>query len=198
MTSPTIHFDEENHIYIVNGEVKRSVTQILKDAGIINYDGVSEYYRDRGTAIHKGCELLAQGWLDWDTVHPDYEPYLRRFEKMIEGFEYVDSEVPVYHSGMDYCGTYDLSLKRGGLRYLCEIKTSKSPADWWGLQVAAYDHALYWKADGILLFSLGNDSVYAAKDRFIRNTATWIDIFNNTFNLSEWKKDRNRRYMVKV
>jgi hypothetical protein len=194
-----IHFDEATHIYRVNGEVKRSVTQILKDVGIINYDGVPDYYRDRGTAIHRGCELLAQGYLDWSTVHEDYLPCLKRFEVFMKDYEYVSSEQVLYCPTMDYCGTFDLLVrdKKSGDISIVDIKTSKTPADWWGLQLAAYAYAADFEYQSLKVFSLGNNAIYRDGKQWAANMATWEQIIDGTFNLAAWKSNRTRRNMVK-
>jgi hypothetical protein len=90
-----ILFDEQSHTYTVSGEVKRSVTGVLRDAGICDYRGVDDYYRDRGTLVHEYCELLAQGWLDLDDyIREDCLPYVKTFKALISqlGLSYVSSE----------------------------------------------------------------------------------------------------------
>lgn len=76
-----IKFISDGHIYEVQRAdgsvfVPPSVTQIIQ-ASTYNTD---PWYALRGTAIHKGCELIVRGELDWSTVEPDIQPYLEAFE----------------------------------------------------------------------------------------------------------------------
>jgi hypothetical protein len=113
-----IHFDDATHTYTVTAylddvilwvEVKRSVTQIMRDAGLLgDYDGIPQHYMDRGTRVHDACELVAQGWITSSDVESDIKVYIESFESIVEalGLSYVDSETPCYYAEYqcDKCG----------------------------------------------------------------------------------------------
>jgi hypothetical protein len=104
-----IHLNEDTHTYTVNGEVKQSVTQTLKSVGITeDYSSIDPYYRDRGTAVHTGCTLLAQGFLDWETVEDDCLPFIKTFKRIMDDLklEYVSAEELCYDPKY-YCQNCD-------------------------------------------------------------------------------------------
>jgi hypothetical protein len=100
-----ITFNEETHEYKVDGVVKKSVTQLLKEAGIIDYEGVDEYYRLRGTYVHEACALYAQGWLDWSSLSSDILPFVENFKCLYDRLRlsYVSAEVPSYIDNVYWC-----------------------------------------------------------------------------------------------
>lgn len=190
-----VMFDEENHIYRVDGVVKPSVTQVLKDAGMMSgYDDIPEYYRDRGDRVHEACALYAQGWLDWDSVTGDIEPYIRTFRDIYDslGVEYLSAEEPCYDPELGVCGKYDLLVSAEGEKVLIEIKTGSFPM-WGGIQIAAYKRMT--GAEFGLGLELKTGKVYEANEGFYKNELTWKAICDGSFNLEAWSRNRNRRYM---
>lgn len=191
-----IEFDEEDHIYKVDGIVKPSVTQTLRGAGIVDdYSNLDPYYADRGTAAHTGCTLLAQGFLDWATVSDDVRPYVETFESIVKrmGMTYVSAEEPCYDKEYDICGTYDLIMMWNGARTLTELKTGAFPM-WGGLQLASYERMV--DVENVLGIELkGSGKAYIKADDFLSNYLVLDDIFNGTFDLDKWKSNRSRRHM---
>src|SRR6516225_10876900 len=63
-----LKFDEETHVYTVNGEELPSVTQILKAARLIDYSMIPQPILQaaahRGSAVHQILELLDNDLLD--------------------------------------------------------------------------------------------------------------------------------------
>ena len=57
-----LEFDKENHIYLKDGVILKSVTQILKELFPLKYDGIPEnilYEKARyGTELHKFIEII--------------------------------------------------------------------------------------------------------------------------------------------
>jgi len=108
-------FDEENHIYTVDGEVKPSVSGILEATGISDFSFIPEadreWYFQRGTFVHLAMELLLQDRLNWDTVDSRIIGYVRAGEKFIKdtGFKAICIERPLYHPDFDFCGTPDVT-----------------------------------------------------------------------------------------
>src|SRR3990167_2311324 len=95
-------YDDDTHVYTLNGSPIPSNTRILEAGGITNYDDVPkdrlEYAKNRGKAVHKAAELHLNGMLDRYTLHQDVAPYLEgfvRFEKL-SGFKSLMTETPIY------------------------------------------------------------------------------------------------------
>lgn len=107
-----IQFDEQNHLYLVNGVVYPSVTQIMEPMSLMLYKNIPgstlNTAADRGTRTHEQISnYVNYGILEKD---PDNEAYLDAFldfERMYSP-EWVASEYRVYHRIMRYAGTMDL------------------------------------------------------------------------------------------
>lgn len=131
-----ITFDEENHIYKVNGDVILSVTQELKVGGIApDYDMVDvdvlEKARLRGNAIH--CQV--EDWINHNEPADSEEAiqiidYLKKVLDVDENGNYVDviSEGTIYSQNKikPFVGRFDILAKIGGEYTLFDIKTNKS------------------------------------------------------------------------
>lgn len=137
-----IEFDPALHEYRYNGQRIRSVTQILKDAGLIDDRWFSEEARDRGSAVHDLCEQYAKGTrhdavgramesLEYINAFAawcqDYQTYALRCEQVVWG------EV----NGERYGGKFDLLSLVSGRRVLIDLKTGAS-AKWHNIQLAGY------------------------------------------------------------
>jgi hypothetical protein len=193
-----IHFDEENHRYTVNGEVKQSVTRIMRGAGLLgDYDSIPQHYMDRGTRVHDACELVAQGWITGDEVDDDIKVYVKTFERLMFelGLSYVDSEVPCYDPEYDYCGKFDLIMMWNGKKTLVELKTSKVDM-FHGIQIAAYERMV--DVEDVLGIELKTGYVFTKAPDWHLNHEAWRDICTGFFDLEEWKKYKKRRRMTRI
>jgi hypothetical protein len=73
-------FEPETHTYRVKGKKIPSVSQILQKVGLTkNYEGVDNYYRDRGVATHLAIRYHLEGVLDPKSLDPAVEPHFRAF-----------------------------------------------------------------------------------------------------------------------
>jgi hypothetical protein len=182
------------HVYTVDGEVKQSVTQMLKSVGIVECSGIPEYYADRGTAVHDYCTLYVQGWLDWTEVRKDCLPFVRTFQRLVWelGLSYVSAEQPSYDPEYDICGKYDLIMMWKGKRVLVELKTTDFPM-WGGLQLASYERMV--EVDDVMGMALKEGKVYVKADDYQKNHDTLADIHSGFFDLARWKANRKRRHM---
>jgi hypothetical protein len=122
-SSHLVTFDPELHEYRVKatGEVVPSVTQVLKDTGVsVDFDELSEFgsrirkaievKRDIGTALHADAHAYDDHDLDWSTVHPEVEPYLKAWVAFRENYPHLQPagrERVVYHPALKYAGTLD-------------------------------------------------------------------------------------------
>ena len=155
-----MNFDPALHEYSDGGVIIRSVTQILKAAGMIDDRWFSEEARDRGSAVHTLCERYAHG-IRFDNAGRALASleYVNAFARFVEDFGVyaIDTETMIEGEidGHRYAGKYDLMAEIQGKRVLIDIKTG-AKAKWHPVQLAAYamqskPHSamdLYLKANG--------------------------------------------------
>lgn len=140
-------FDASAHEYRDGETIIRSVTQILSDAGVIDYKWSNREAMERGSAVHELAERYAQGiredkkgraidGLEW--VKPFAEwmavsgAYALETEAMVSGLI----------NGHRYAGRFDLLALINGKRVLVDIKTGGG-AKWHPAQLAAYSMARF-------------------------------------------------------
>lgn len=137
-----LEFDEDGHIYLVNGVVVPSVSQLLNFKFKNKYDGISEKVlkraADKGTELHEAIEMYCRFGLEKDLVE------LRNFKFLQKqyNFEVVENEVPViiyYRKKPVAAGRLDLVLKEGKDLILADIKrTSVLDKEYLGYQLNLY------------------------------------------------------------
>jgi len=110
LNSFAVDFDEEQHIYKIDGIVIPSVTQILLAENFIDDTWFDEYSRDKGSMVHLACHYDLAGELDEDSLDDEIRPYLSAFRKFMadSGLKVERSEVPGVNSTHLYCGTPDI------------------------------------------------------------------------------------------
>lgn len=142
-----LEFDEESHVYLLNGVQIPSVTQLMKPLTEKDYQDIPQWRldkaADKGTAVHEGIEI----WLQYgiDDVPDEYSGYLDAFKKWWTDSkaELIDTEVRVYHKTKKYAGTCDLLCKLDGKITLVDYKTSvKVKKKSGGVQLEGYVQAL--------------------------------------------------------
>ena len=142
-------FDAPAHHYFWNGVRVPNVTSIL--APLTDYSkiprGQLERARQQGIAVHKMVELDCKGDLDTDALPEWMAGHFAAWEKFKAeiDFELWSSEQPVYHKGMSYAGTLDLTGMPCNLKHkdaaLIDVKRSFYAGPVIGLQLAAYEKA---------------------------------------------------------
>lgn len=148
-------FSAHDHAYRVDGVRLPSVTQILQGAGLASYDAVVpdllERKRQIGTAVHAWTARFDAPGADeaalWDeAIGSLIEPYCLAWAEFREqsGFQpgLIEHMFAAEHHGMRYAGTADRAGRLNDSDYVVELKTSASPARWWGLQLMGYAVAL--------------------------------------------------------
>jgi hypothetical protein len=141
-------FNEAKHEYSHGDRVVPSVTQILKEVGIIDDRFFTDDARERGSAVHKTIEAYIK--YGDEGCHPLLAGYLgayRRFEAELRP-EIIESESLLFYSqgGIHYAGTGDIfCILDHQLTYL-DFKTGGKDK-WHALQTAAYSEA-YWQQSG--------------------------------------------------
>ena len=139
-------FDELKHEYRHKGNVVPSVTQILQGAGLIDLsmvkEGVLEYRKQLGTAVHRATELYDNNDLVMEDLDPRIKPYLDgwiKFRAEVD-FGVEANELRLFHPKYQYAGTLDRVGTIFGKRSLVDLKTGLVYASY-GAQTAAYKEA---------------------------------------------------------
>ena len=141
-----LDFEEEHHVYKLNGVVIPSVSTIMKPLSASLYDGVdSEIMRkaaERGTAVHNAIEnYLKFGIVD---IAPEYQGYMDSFLAWYEenDVQPLATESRVYHKTLRYAGTADMPAIVNGKVICIDYKTSASVNKMLtGIQLEAYAKA---------------------------------------------------------
>lgn len=109
---PELEFEENCHIYRLDGSEIPSVSRVMEPLSKANYSGISEKVLDRaaskGTSVHNSIEIYVKyGIID---VNPEHKSYFDGFLDWWEEVqpEVVGSEIRVYHKILQYAGTIDL------------------------------------------------------------------------------------------
>lgn len=139
-----IIFSEEDHTYTMRGKHYISVTGVFKDTLGDPFASVPEdrleFARQRGIAVHAAMALLVRGKLDWKTVDPRIEGYVRageRFERECPGKSmYVEKRMVIPE--MELAGTPDVVRFIRGHRSLVDYKTGQQMTKRAKLQTAGY------------------------------------------------------------
>lgn len=132
-----LEFDKENHIYLKDGIILKSVTQILKELFPLKYDGIPEnilYEKARyGTELHKFIEIIEKKKPKRPLAYIKryYNPNIYQIESLKDYLEIkkkyniqiTDSEKMVVYKDI-YCGTLDLKGTVGNKKAIIDIKTT--------------------------------------------------------------------------
>lgn len=166
------------------------VTGILAAAGLIDTQWFTENACDRGTAVHRACQYFDEGALDWSTVGPEIEGYVRAYGQWrqdsgltMEGW----IECPMKDPRGLYCGTADRILTARP-RWLVDLKTG-GHFPWHALQLAAYVNMLpdpysYRR----LTVYLAADGKYTVKEYPRAEYAADLAVFMSALNVANFKR----------
>ena len=117
------------------------VTKVIAAAGLIDTAFMTEFDRERGSALHQCAAYLLDGTLDRASVDPAIANRLAQFEKfMVHGPRPVAVEAEVWSESFRYAGRLDMVAEWGTGLAIFDIK-GPTRAAWHGLQLAAYQHA---------------------------------------------------------
>lgn len=133
------------------GIVRLSVTQTLKESGVIDYSHVPKPILDnaarRGTNIHRWtAEYDRHGDIDETWLQDDEIPYFegwKRFRRE-SGFVITEMETPMLRTirGIEVGGTPDRVGYLGRNKFVLDIKCCRSRHPGWALQVSMYEMML--------------------------------------------------------
>ena len=187
-----INFDPASHTYEIDGVVYPSVTQILKNVGIIDDRFYASGSADKGREIHELTKLIDEGFLNIDKLnHHSYIGYLKAWEKFKYEFDIniKSIELKIFSSIDNYAGTLDrlADVKKLKLKNcIIDIKTGQ-PQKWHGVQLWGY--ALAEHAEDMMAVYIkenGNYKVELFEDVKERNRSTWLSALN-VYNFKDGK-----------
>ena len=140
-------FEPTHHVYTLDGAPVRSVTQILRLVGLINFDSVPpsilETARVRGTVVHQSVHYLNEHDLDVEQFcydFPAYAGYLRSWIRLFDSgrLSTVLCEHRVAHTTPRFAGTFDWLGTFDGDAALLDFATGDPEDAAKHLQTAAY------------------------------------------------------------
>lgn len=169
MTS-RLQFDAETHTYRLGDVVLPSVSDIIRP--LTNLGGIPkgtlEFARDRGTAVHRACELLdleelGLDELDRSTLDDRILPYLSGYEKFRKDYkvEWTAIEEPEYSPLMLFAGTPDRrGVWRDKTEIIIDIKATAKLSPIVQVQLSGYDLMSIKKVEELWSVRLLNDGGY--------------------------------------
>ena len=138
-------FVPETHEYFLGDRRLISVTEAMDAVGLTDFSRIKpdvlEHARQRGTAVHTACHFLDEGDLDWATVSPEVEPYVRAWERFKKetGVELLGIEKPLFHATLGFAGTPDRVVNLYPHKGIIDLKTY-APDVVTGIQLAGYSY----------------------------------------------------------
>lgn len=139
-------FCAATHTYQIDGITLPSVTQVLQDAGIIDYSHVPEDVRkqalERGRRVHSATAYWDEGDLEEASISDDIRPHLKAWQSFRQSMaiRITAIEVPS-HYRQSYAGTPDRicewTCDSGISMAIIDLKTGKAEP-WVRYQLAAY------------------------------------------------------------
>ena len=163
------HFDEDAHLYTIDGAEVISVTQALVESSLIDTTWFTEWARHRGSTVHKALEYKVQGILDEESIDPKIQGYLDAYHRFVDeaGFECLEVERSVWSPTHRFAGTLD---QFGTLKgdYTAIVDTKTGALQWQtATQLTGYDDARSQNgdehADRLVGLQLNADGTYGTK-----------------------------------
>jgi len=182
-------FDQAIHSYERDGVRVPSVTQILKECGLIDLEKYAPGSDIRGRAVHLMCQYLDEGDLDESTIPTALAGYLEAYRTFLHdtGWQWIGIEKCLAHKTLNYAGMLD----RISVDLVLDIKSGQ-PEDWHPLQSAAYlamlENPMGRTRYGLYLGSRGTYGLteYPRQD-FPRDWA----VFQSALNIYNWRGNHN-------
>ncbi|HYM24958.1 MAG TPA: hypothetical protein VEU08_17195 [Vicinamibacterales bacterium] len=147
-------FEHDAHRYFLDGIETPSMTRILRDSGVVSFEGVPEFIleraRKRGSAVHALCHYLNENDLDWASVDEAYRGYLDGWRRLRDErqIEPLLCEYRVASRRHRLTGTIDILCAIAGDGWLLDYATGDPVACGKQLQTAGYlGMAFEWSAE---------------------------------------------------
>lgn len=209
MVKHVIDFIEEEHIYLVDGIEKPSVTNVIKPITAQGYNAINpsvlEKARWRGSMVHEATQLIDYG--DRPSIDGEILPYIKAYLEFLRDFNptWEGIEDVVYDEGAEVCGTVDRHGWIDGEYTVVDIKAQDSPSVSARIAVCAQTaeyaraigkshaarKALYLRSNGT--YSLMDCCEYEQKRKFIGIMIfdQYLDIYREIERIKKNGKRRN-------
>ena len=108
-----LSFDDQKHQYKSDGLIIPSVTQVIRESGLVNLDWIDkellEIKADLGKKVHSTTELYDNGTIDLDELHPILKAYLDGWIKFRKDYNFIPTEIELQlsHKLYKYAGRID-------------------------------------------------------------------------------------------
>ena len=142
-----IEYVDEAHLYLYNGVIIPSVSQVLREKVFPNkYKNVPKWILEKkasyGTEVHEDIEKLEAGEvIEVSSVY--INEGLKQYGKLKKeyNFNVLEQEQIVCYKGL-YAGRFDMIFEMDGKRCLCDIKTTAElDKDYIAWQLSMYELA---------------------------------------------------------
>lgn len=158
ITAADLRYDPTSHTSTTpDGVDVPHVTAILHAVGVaVDYDALSAsgprraeqiaFRRQLGSAVHADCHAYDDGDLDWATVDPRVDPYVRVAWATCRenlGLVPLTRERQVFHPVLLYTGFLDGIFRCEGKRVLIDLKIGDPEDAGAAFQTAAYEAAYH-------------------------------------------------------
>lgn len=176
-----IEFIEEKHIYLVDGKIVPSVSEVMRPLTEGLYSKIPESVLNKAKIKGSGVHQAIEDYILFGLISKKYEGYVRRFIEFLEEKEFKVFKNEHRLTDGEYAGTIDLLLKdKDGGYCLVDIKTtSKIHDNFLGVQLSAYKKLLLYNGyDSIrcCVLQLKEDK-YVFKD-IEPNEEKWKELLN--------------------
>lgn len=191
-----IEFNEKDHIYMKNGIVLPSVTQIMQPLyeqvyGKADSDA-SDNGKSKGKEIHRAIDDYCEfGMID---ISEEYKPYLDNFIRYIDEHQYeiVASEVMLCHPVYGYAGKIDIIVRNPkGEFVLIDNKTGDLQPKLHAVQLQAYTDM--WSANKMpeiaFKVALGLSDKGYKEHRYDKYDTKAKSVFDACYKIYKYKKE---------
>lgn len=178
---PELKFEEERHLYWLNGEEIPSVSTVMKPISSSVYGEVDAEVLNRaaarGTAVHQAIETYLN--FGFEDIPFSCRTYLDAFIQFYEDYrpEVVSTEFQMYHKYLRYAGTCDLLATIEDKLWLIDYKTSyKVEKMLTRVQLEAYRKALAThgiKVEGKAILHLQKSGKYKFVPHEMNDPVSW-------------------------
>lgn len=162
----TLEYLDDGHLYLVDGVIVPSITQMLRMKFGNKYRHVNEHVlqraSERGTAVHEAIEMWCRNGTESDL------PELRHFKflKMKYGFQVIDNEVPV----ILFDG--DEPISAGRLDLVIQLESDTGLADIKRTSVLDKEYLFYQ----LNLYRIAYQQCYGTEIKFLRGVHLREDV----------------------
>jgi hypothetical protein len=185
---PEFTFQEEGHIYRLDGHRIISTTQALD---ILDDRQKDPYYLERGRLVHLATEYLDRDELDGNSLDPQISGYVAAYVgfKLDTGFIPTHIEHKLFHPKFMYAGRLDRIGPLNNCFVIIDLKSGAKAPKVDPLQGASYfELAIANKIPVKKIFDLYLDADGTYKLEPINNPKLLLPIFLNCLQITRWKE----------